>query len=110
MPAAFCVKDTAAATLAGRARLGFFVFFFHVLCGPALNLSPLYSADLPVLIQRFKPLGLQPPAEMIYPCPPPSHIPHSDSSVGYFGHSSGLTEEGATLTKMHGRCGAGGRH
>lgn len=86
MPDAFCVKDTVAATLAGRVGL----------CGPALNLSALYYADLTALIQRSKPLGLQPPAEMIYPCPPPSHIPHSDSSVVCFAHPSGLTQEGAT--------------
>lgn len=78
MSAAFCIKDTAAATLAGLARQGVGgggIFFpLPVLCGPALNLSPLYSADLTALIRRSKPLGLQPPAEMIYPCPPP--LPH----------------------------------
>lgn len=93
MPDALCVKDTVAATLAGRARLA-------VLCGPALNLSALYYADLTALIQRSKPLGLQPPAEMIYPCPPPSLIPHSDSSVVCFAHPSGLTEEERPRRRM----------
>lgn len=90
MPDVFCVKDAVAATLAGRARL----------CGPALNLSALYDADLSALIQRSKLLGLQPPAEMIYSCPPPSHIPHSDSSVVCFAHPSGLTEERAMERRM----------
>lgn len=33
-----------------------------VLCGPVLSLSVLYCADLTMLIQCFKLLGLPPPA------------------------------------------------
>lgn len=75
------------------------------LCGPALNLSGCTT----LIFQRSKPLGPQPPAEMIYPCPPSFHIPHSDSLVVCFAHPSGLTQEGA-MAKTHGRRGAGGLH
>lgn len=82
--------------ISGLGRLAGAAVLLAVLCGPALNLSTLYYADLTVLIQHSKPLGLQPPAEMIYPCPPPSHIPHSDSLAVCFAHPSGPTEkEGA---------------
>lgn len=43
--------------------------FCAVLCGPVRSLSVLYAADLTTLIRGPKLLGLQPPAEMIYPCP-----------------------------------------
>lgn len=38
------------------------VVLFAVLCGPVLSLSVLYCADLTMLIQCSKLLGLQPPA------------------------------------------------
>lgn len=38
------------------------VVLFAVLCGPVASLSVLYCADLTMLIQYSKLLGLQPPA------------------------------------------------
>lgn len=51
-----------------------------------------------MLIQRSKPLGFQPPAQMMYPCPPPSHISHSDSLAVCVAHPSEATQ---TKGKTH---------
>lgn len=92
LPPALCQVHSGS-SISGRGRLAGVAVLLAVLCGPAPNLSALYYADLTVLIQRSKLLGPQPPAEMIYPCPPPSHIPHSDSLAVCFAHPSGPTEE-----------------
>lgn len=67
---AFCVKVTMAITSDAHAHVvsllaslcPYAVVLFAVLCGPVLSLSVLYCADLTMLIQCSKLLGLQPPA------------------------------------------------
>lgn len=45
---------------------------------------------------------------MIYPCPPPSHISHSDSLAVCVAHPSGPTQRKERHMKTHGCFGAGG--